>query len=74
MLDLGRSNAREHLAFSAGAHYCLGASLARLEGEVALATLFGRYPKLRQAAPARRRRAQVLRGLETFPVELGPPA
>lgn len=74
VLDLGRSNAREHLAFSAGAHYCLGASLARLEGEVALATLFGRYPKLRQAAPARRRRAQVLRGLETFPVELGPPA
>lgn len=73
-LDLTRPNAREHLAFSAGAHYCLGASLARLEGEVALATLFGRYPKLSQTAPARRRRAQVLRGLETFPVRLGPPA
>ena len=71
-LDLTRTNAKEHLSFSSGAHFCLGASLARLEGEVALARLFARFPKLEQAAPARRRRTQVLRGLETFPVRLGP--
>ncbi len=36
-----------HLAFSAGAHYCLGAPLARLHGEIALAALFDRFPGLR---------------------------
>ncbi|MEE8602100.1 cytochrome P450 [Euzebya tangerina] len=69
---IGRPDARQHLSFSTGVHHCLGAALARLEGEVALSTLFWRFPHLRQAGRARRHKAQVLRGLETFPVDLGP--
>ena len=40
-----------HLSFSAGAHFCLGAPLARLHGEVALATLFTRLPSLAARTP-----------------------
>ncbi|MFB6984478.1 cytochrome P450 [Streptomyces sp. NPDC056304] len=40
---------KEHLAFGHGAHLCLGAHLARAEGEIALARLFGRYPDVRLA-------------------------
>jgi cytochrome P450 len=45
-LDLRRTD-NAHLAFSQGIHYCLGAALARLEGEIALRTLLARYPELR---------------------------
>jgi cytochrome P450 len=40
---------QKHFSFGGGAHFCLGASLARLEGEIALAALFERFPKLRLA-------------------------
>ncbi|MER6503322.1 cytochrome P450 [Streptomyces sp. NPDC001455] len=40
---------KDHLAFGHGAHLCLGAPLARAEGEIALAKLFGRYPDARLA-------------------------
>lgn len=43
---------REHLAFGYGVHFCLGAPLARLEADVALTTLFARYPDLSLASPA----------------------
>lgn len=69
-LDLAREPNR-HLAFGQGAHFCLGAPLARLEGRIALATLLRRAPGLRLAAPAdalRWRRSLVLRGLEQLPV------
>jgi cytochrome P450 len=46
--DPGRSG-RRHLAFGHGVHYCLGAPLARLEGEVAIGLLLRRFPKLRLA-------------------------
>jgi 2-hydroxy-5-methyl-1-naphthoate 7-hydroxylase len=42
----------KHLAFGGGTHFCLGASLARLEATVALRGLFARYPDLAFAAPA----------------------
>jgi cytochrome P450 len=68
--DVGRENARDHLAFSAGIHYCLGASLARLEGAVALRALFERFPDLDIAGEPVRRPLRVLRGFEHLPVSL----
>lgn len=70
-LDLGRAGANEHLCFGGGAHYCLGASLARLEGQVALPGLVRRFPRMAPAydAPAWGER-MVLRGVERLPVTL----
>lgn len=47
VFDVRRRMARQHLAFAAGAHYCLGAPLARLEIEVAIEVLLARLPGLR---------------------------
>lgn len=69
--DISRENARDHLAFSAGVHYCLGSGLARLEGEIALRELFLRFPDLHGAAPAVRRRSRILRGLASLPMHSG---
>ncbi|MGY1688445.1 cytochrome P450 [Geodermatophilus sp. SYSU D00867] len=69
--DVTRSNAREHLAFSGGVHYCLGAGLARLEGVVGLRTLSERFPRLRVAGRPVRRDLRTLRGFEVLPVRLG---
>ncbi len=66
--DVTRANARDHLTFSAGRHFCLGASLARQEGEVGLKALFDRFPDLALAGPGRRRTTRVLRGWESLPV------
>lgn len=69
-LDLAREPNR-HLAFGYGVHYCLGAPLARLEGQIAISTLLRRIPDLRLAKPVdalRWRRGLVLRGLESLPV------
>jgi cytochrome P450 len=71
-LDLARQPNR-HLAFGVGAHFCLGAPLARLEGRIALTTLFRRFPDLRLAEPAasvRWRRGLFFRGPERLPVTL----
>jgi cytochrome P450 len=68
--DVTRENAREHLSFSAGRHFCLGASLARMEGDVGLRLLFERYPELRVLPGARRRSTRILRGYEQLPVVL----
>jgi cytochrome P450 len=70
--DVARSNAREHLAFSAGVHFCLGAALARLEGEIGLRTLFDRFPDLTLAGTPTRRATRVLRGYDEIPVRLSP--
>lgn len=69
--DVTRDNAREHLAFSSGRHFCLGAALARVEGEVGLQSLFDRLPGLSLAPGAQRRRTRVLRGWERLPVTIG---
>ena len=67
-LDIGREN-NKHLAFGGGIHYCLGAPLARLEGEIAFATLARRLPKLALASEdAFYKDNYVLRGLESLPV------
>jgi cytochrome P450 len=72
--DVTRSNARDHVAFSSGIHYCLGAALARMEGEIALRALFERFPGLQPSGAPERRRLRTLRGFSRMPVRLGDPA
>ncbi len=71
--DVTRPNANKHLAFSGGRHFCLGAALARLEGEVGLRTLFERFPDLASGGPGVRRKTRVLRGWASLPVRPGQP-
>ncbi len=73
-LDVARANAGDHLAFSLGAHFCLGAQLARLEARVALRELYARHPHLRVVGTPVRKQTQVLRGYEHLRVDLGPRA
>ena len=70
--DIERPNAGRHLAFSGGRHFCLGAALARAEGEVGLRAFFDRFPEARVAGTGSRRDTRVLRGWSTLPVALGP--
>jgi cytochrome P450 len=69
-LDLTRENANRHLAFGGGHHFCLGAALARLEGEVAIPTLVRRFPNLELAGSPERRDTFTLRGLTHLPVSV----
>lgn len=69
--DIERENAGRHLSFSGGRHFCLGAALARAEGEVGLQTFFARYPDARLAGTGVRRDTRVLRGWATLPIALG---
>ncbi len=67
-LDLGR-DPNPHLAFGFGAHFCLGAQLARLEGEIALRAILERFPNLKLRIDTPKYRPNpVLRGLESLPV------
>ncbi|MEU6344811.1 cytochrome P450 [Streptomyces sp. NPDC046977] len=73
-LDLSRRD-NQHLGYGHGIHYCLGAPLARLEAQSALATLLTRLPDLRLAAdPAelRWRGGLIMRGLRALPVSFTP--
>jgi cytochrome P450 len=69
--DIERPNAGKHLSFSGGRHFCLGAALARAEGEVGLRTFFERYPDARLAGAGSRRDTRVLRGWSSLPITLG---
>jgi cytochrome P450 PksS len=72
VLDVTRSDNR-HLAFGMGIHYCLGAPLARLEGQIGLQTLFETFPNLRLAMPASQlewRSGVLFRGLKRLPVSI----
>jgi cytochrome P450 len=68
-LDLHRDNARAHLSFGGGIHYCLGAPLARLEGEIALGAILRRLPGLALApGELAYRQHLILRGPSSLPV------
>ncbi|MFW0788074.1 cytochrome P450 [Gordonia sp. CPCC 205333] len=69
--DVARDNARDHLAFSSGVHACLGASLARMEGVIALRSLVERYPDLRLTGPPVHRGLINLHGYEKLPARVG---
>jgi len=69
-LDVTREDNR-HLTFSHGIHFCLGASLARVEGQVAIPRLLQRFPDLALAAEPSYREHLVLRGLTELQVAIG---
>jgi cytochrome P450 len=56
------------LSFGGGAHFCIGAALARLEATVAFPRLFSRFPQIAAAGQPTRRDAMVLRGFDTLPI------
>ncbi len=71
-LDITRTP-NKHLSFGHGIHYCLGAPLARMEGAIALGTLFETTPTLQLAVPANElvwRNGMILRGLKHLPVRV----
>jgi cytochrome P450 len=73
-LDLTRRD-NQHLGYGHGIHYCLGAPLARLEAQAALATLLTRLPDLALAvepSELRWRGGLIMRGLRTLPVGFAP--
>lgn len=75
--DLDLDQDQRHLAFGHGIHFCLGAPLARMEGQIAFTSLLRRFPQLRLAVPVEDLRwdhgdGLVLRGLSRLPVIPGP--
>jgi len=71
--NIHRQPAAEHLAFSAGIHYCVGQPLAKLEAVIAVKLLAERMPGLALAGPVRRRGSAALRGPLHLPVTAGRP-
>lgn len=69
-LDLGRPDAREHVSFGSGVHHCLGAALARLEGQEVIGRLVRRFPAMDRAGDPTHNQRLVLRGYDHLPVTL----
>jgi cytochrome P450 len=67
-LRLDRPNAGRHLAFSGGIHYCLGASLAKLEATVAISSVIRRFPDLHLAGEPHWRDRLTIRGVDHLPL------
>ena len=69
-LDVERDTSG-HLAFGYGIHHCLGAPLARLEGEIAFRTLLDRFPDIAlDGEPGPFRVSTLIHGLTSFPVRI----
>ncbi|WP_316976531.1 cytochrome P450 [Shumkonia mesophila] len=72
-LDVGRPG-NAHFTFGGGPHFCLGAPLARLEGQIAFASLLDRWPSIALAGQPEWRLDRLnARGLRTLPVKVGRP-
>jgi len=69
-LQLGRPNANRHLALAAGVHYCLGASLAKLEAQVAISSVIRRFPNVQLAGEPGWRDRLTIRGVDRLPLSL----
>ncbi|MBI2709173.1 MAG: cytochrome P450 [Actinobacteria bacterium] len=67
-LDLGRTDANQHVSFGSGVHHCLGAALARLEGSVAIPRLARRFPDMELAEEPAWNGRLILRGLDALEV------
>ncbi|MET7392865.1 cytochrome P450 [Dactylosporangium sp. NPDC005572] len=71
-LDITRPNRAEHLSLAFGPHYCLGAALARLEGEIVFTTLVTRFPRARlRAGDIAYGGSAMLRAIQHLPTDLG---
>lgn len=66
--DITRPNAGDHISFSGGVHYCIGAPLARLEAITAVQSIMTEFPRLRIAGRLERQPGGLVRGLQRFPV------
>ncbi|MEV0689118.1 cytochrome P450 [Streptomyces sp. NPDC050388] len=69
-LRLNRENARRHVSFGGGAHYCIGGALARIQGRIAIGELVRRFPDLEQAGEVRWNGLLSLRGAAQLPVRV----
>ena len=73
-LDVTRKDAARHVSFGSGIHHCLGAALARMEGEIAITRFVRRFPELALAGEPTFNARIILRGRSSLPVRLGAPA
>ena len=73
VLDVKRQDASRHVSFGSGVHYCLGAALAKMEGEIAVTKLIRRFPEISITSEPTYNSRIILRGREEFPVDLGSP-
>lgn len=69
--DVGRTP-NDHLAFGVGQHFCLGASLARIEIRAMFEELLRRLPDIELAGPVRRLRSNFVNGYKSIPVRFAP--
>lgn len=69
-LDLTRANASRHMTFAHGPHFCLGAALAKAEGEILFSTMAQRFSDVQFAGAPQWRDTAILRSLERFPLAL----
>ena len=68
VLHLDRPNANRHLGFASGIHYCLGASLAKLEASVAITSVIRRFPTVELAGDPHWRDRLTIRGVDRLPL------
>lgn len=71
-IDIRRPNAREHVAFGIGTHFCLGANLARLEIRILMNEILNRLPDMHMDGTYRRLRSSYINGVKELQVKFTP--